>query len=518
MQKRIVCDFFNSFLLNHHEIVTYLDYNGSIKTVSPRGGTLGSDFMNQNNRNESDRVGVSESDAFHSEQTQYTTTNGGSGVHYHADRRAYAAGSTGRTASSRANGKVTVALILLLCLTLGFGMGMTGARLMNLAGQSALSGNNDTLPDSYQGTKFPGSSDSAVTPGQTSGDVERKPSPTLQKSDPLDRLTYSGSAGDRAFATLAQAIETVENTVVEISTETVVSGGWLGNYVSSGAGSGVIIAEEGYIITNYHVIDGADVINIRMTDGTTYAASVVGKDSASDIAVLWIDAQGAKLQAASLGCSADLIVGEAVFAIGNPLGSLGGTVTNGIISATARNIMINGESMTLLQTNAAVNPGNSGGGLFNMAGQLIGVVNAKCSEDDVEGLGFAIPVDTAYEVIQELIEYGYVRGKIDHGLRLYDVTESHLVTAWRYFQSNRAGVYVLESAYCKELQYADLITGVNGVDVSSAAQFEAALSGCAVGDTVTLTVVRAEKEYHIDLTLREYVPSDLDVQFTQNTK
>jgi serine protease Do len=314
---------------------------------------------------------------------------------------------------------------------------------------------------------------------------------------------------------MAEAIDKVQATVVEISTETMVSGGWLGNYVSSGAGSGVVISEDGYIVTNNHVIADADTITVRMTDGSEYSAVLIGRDVATDIAVIWVDTKGVSLQAARLGCSADLIVGEWVFAIGNPLGSLGGTVTNGIISATARGIVIDGQKMTLLQTNAAVNPGNSGGGLFNMAGQLIGVVNAKCSEDDVEGLGFAIPVDTAYEVISQLIEYGYVRGVVDHGLSLYDITSANIMTAWRYFNSSYAGVYILESAHTDELKYGDLLYAIDGVKVASSKEVEAVLSGYEIGDTVTLTVVRAETEYQVELQLKEYVPSDLNVQFTQ---
>jgi serine protease Do len=250
-----------------------------------------------------------------------------------------------------------------------------------------------------------------------------------------------------------------------------------------------------------------------MNDGiTTYPAVVVGSDAASDIAVLWVDTGDTKLQAADLGCSADLIVGEPVFAIGNPLGSLGGTVTNGIISATARNISINGSKMTLLQTNAAVNPGNSGGGLFNLAGELIGVVNAKCSEDDVEGLGFAIPIDTAYDVICQLIEYGYVRGVVDSGLSLYNANS---LVARRYFGSDYAGVYVLESEFCEQLQYGDMIYSIDGVRVESGEQVEAMLASYAVGDTVTLLIVRKGTQREVDLKLQEYVPSDLGVQFPQ---
>jgi serine protease Do len=276
-------------------------------------------------------------------------------------------------------------------------------------------------------------------------------------------------------------------------------------------------------VTNNHVISDADAITVRTNEGEVYTAVLVGTDAPSDIAVLWIDTGEEDIAAAQLGCSKDLIVGESVFAIGNPLGSLGGTVTNGIISATARSITINGEDMTLLQTNAAVNPGNSGGGLFNMAGQLIGVVNAKCSEDDVEGLGFAIPIDTAYEVICELIEYGYVRGVADAGLTLYDVTNT--MTAWKNFGSTRLGAYIVDSQYTEELQFGDYLVSVEGVTILQGADLETVLASCAVGDTVTIEVIRmrqttkngktvlVEMPLSINLTLKEYVPADIDVRF-----
>ncbi|MBQ7338492.1 MAG: trypsin-like peptidase domain-containing protein [Clostridia bacterium] len=487
--------------------------------------------MNNNDFNDFNLNGTGDAapngEGKHAEQTSYTTP-GGSGVHYHAEtsRREWegsyreqssAAYDTERRQAYR-GARITAVLIVILCIALGFGAGMAGSVIIGMIHES--SADTDDMPRNVDDSspRFETSGDGTVINSAPNASVlgdDRNPSPQMNKSDSLGNVTYSGSAGENAYSTLSEAIEHVAATVVEISTETRVNGGWLGNYVSSGAGSGVVISSDGYIVTNNHVIAGADTITVRTTDGTTYEAALIGTDSASDIAVLWIDTAGGELQAAQLGCSADLIVGEMVFAIGNPLGSLGGTVTDGIISATARSITIDGANMTLLQTNAAVNPGNSGGGLFNMAGQLIGVVNAKCSEDDVEGLGFAIPIDTAYDVINQLIEYGYVRGVVDAGLSLYDITSSNIMAAWRYFNSSYAGVYILESAYTDELKYGDLLDRIDGVKVTSSEDVEALLSTYEVGDTVTLTVVRAETEYQVKLTLREYVPSDLNVQFTQ---
>ena len=194
------------------------------------------------------------------------------------------------------------------------------------------------------------------------------------------------------------------DSVVEIKTESVQTEVFLGQYVTEGAGSGVIIKSDGYIITNYHVIEGANKIIVTTTDEQQYAAQVIGADADNDIAVLKINA--ANLPAATMGNSDQLNVGDLAVAIGNPLGELGGTVTAGIISALDRSITIDGTTMSLLQTDTSINPGNSGGGLFNQYGQLIGVVVAKSSGSDVEGLGFAIPINTASRVAEQIIEHG----------------------------------------------------------------------------------------------------------------
>lgn len=177
--------------------------------------------------------------------------------------------------------------------------------------------------------------------------------------------------------------------MVEVTTEAVTTNAFFGQYVQSGAGSGVIITEDGYIITNNHVVSGASQVTVRTSDGTEYPATVVGADSKTDIAVLKIEATG--LTPAVVGDSDSLQVGEFTLAVGNPLGELGGTVTDGIISALDREVTVENQTMNLLQTNAAVSPGNSGGGLFNERGELIGIVNAKSSGQNAEGLGLRDP-------------------------------------------------------------------------------------------------------------------------------
>ena len=304
-----------------------------------------------------------------------------------------------------------------------------------------------------------------------------------------------------------QVAEAVAPTVVEITTESISTDSvfWGGSYVTSGAGSGVIISSDGLIVTNNHVVSGANTVTVTTTDGTEYKAEIVGADSDSDIAVIKIEAEN--LPFALIGDSDKLVVGQAVIAVGNPLGELGGTVTNGIVSALSRDISIDGTDMTLIQTNAAVNPGNSGGGLFNMYGELVGVVNAKStstsSGTSVEGIGFAIPANTAAKVTEELINYGYVRGKVMLGITYVDVDSSYKAM---YYRVNSLGVYIATSEYTDELKAGDRIVAIDGDEVTYGADVKAALKGHSVGDEISVTVVRGGKYVDVKVTLREYVP------------
>jgi len=203
-----------------------------------------------------------------------------------------------------------------------------------------------------------------------------------------------------------------------------------------------------------------------------------------------------------------LVVGELAVAIGNPLGSLGGTVTDGIISALDREIEIDNVKMTLLQTSAAINPGNSGGGLFNEYGELIGVVNAKSSGTGIEGLGFAIPINIAKTVINSIYEYGYVRGRIDDGLDLIDISDT--ATAWSYRVST-LGVYILsvdEESNAGEsgIKSGDRIVSVNGTEIKSSDEYLAIINNLAIGDTIELKLSRSGKEITKSFQLEEYIP------------
>ncbi len=302
---------------------------------------------------------------------------------------------------------------------------------------------------------------------------------------------------DPSEATYASVSQSVANSVVEIYTEQVESS-MFGQYVTEGAGSGVIISEDGYIITNHHVIDGAVSVYVRLTNGEEYSAVIIGKDADHDIAVIKITKSG--LQPAVFADSDKLIVGEEVIAVGNPLGELGGSVTNGIISALDRKIQIDDVTMNLLQTNTAINPGNSGGGLFNMKGELVGVVNAKNGGEKIDNIGFAIPSNDALKVATDLMESGYVTGKPAIGISVYEFTS---LSEAKQYGFNMTGVYIVESTNSTELEYGDLILAVEDEEISQSADIASALSGKEVGEKVTVTILRGRATHEVEVTLVE---------------
>ena len=297
----------------------------------------------------------------------------------------------------------------------------------------------------------------------------------------------------------------VTPSVVEIKTETMTPAARGIYHIREGAGSGVIISADGYIVTNNHVIENARSVTVRLHDGREHAAEIIGRDVQTDLAVLKIDAQG--LTPAIWGDSAEIMVAEPVLAVGNPLGELGGTVTGGIISALDRDIIIENQRMTLLQTDAAVNPGNSGGGLFNMSGELIGIVNAKSAGLNIEGLGFAIPVNTANDVVSDILRYGFVRGRVDIGLELADIQTVQAAMANRLSQQ---GLYIVSSRH-SGFRTGDRIVDIDGHAVTNLGSFNAVLAVRSVGDTVSITVARGNYRVRYDITLTELQPPGAQV-------
>ncbi len=294
---------------------------------------------------------------------------------------------------------------------------------------------------------------------------------------------------------------TVKNTVVEIKTQVTASNRFQGQYASGGAGSGVVISKDGYLVTNHHVISGANTITVRLADGKEYNATLVGTDSQTDLAILKIEATG--LTPAILGDSSQAVVGETAVAIGNPLGQLGGSVTEGIISALDRTItMEDGTSMTLMQTDASINPGNSGGGLFNLYGELIGVVNSKSSGLDIEGIGFAIPTNTAKPIINDIISAGYVKGRVGLNVSVVDIQDAF--TAMQY-QVNQTGLYIAKDT-SDGFKAGDRIVSIGKSPITSYASLKTELSKHTIGETVAVTVVRNNENITLDIKLKEIKP------------
>lgn len=310
------------------------------------------------------------------------------------------------------------------------------------------------------------------------------------------------STGSQDSSTIKSVVEQCANSVVEIQTESVTNGNNpFQQYVSSGAGSGVILTQDGYIVTNHHVIENANTIMVRTRNGDEYNATLVGSDEQSDLAVLKINASS--LTPAVLGDSTTLEVGDLAIAIGNPLGELGGSVTSGIISALDREMTIDGQTMTLLQTDAAVNPGNSGGGLFNANGDLIGIINAKSTGENVEGIGFAIPISTAKDIIDELIANGEVTSRPTLGVSLYNVSDAR--TAAQLGVEN-TGVYIVQivnggAADKAGLRSGDRIVSVDGNEVSSASEVRAALNKHKIGESISITIERDGQTATYDVSL-----------------
>jgi serine protease Do len=320
----------------------------------------------------------------------------------------------------------------------------------------------------------------------------------------VEKVTASNTGSTSVTVSdVSGVVAQLRPTVVEITTQTVSSSGYFGQEtVATGAGSGVIISEDGYIVTNNHVIEDAQSITVKTVDGTEYEAELVGTDSQTDIAVIKVNAEN--LTPATIGDSDAIQVGEPVIAIGNPLGSLGGTVTTGIISAVGREITINGENMTLLQTDAAINQGNSGGGLFDANGYLIGIVNAKTMDTGIEGLGFAIPISDVTSVIEDLVAHGKVTTRPVLNVSLQDISDSS------YFGRGynlTAGVYIVQvveggTASDAGLEIGDRIVSFDGQDVSSSSEVKQILREHSIGDQVEMVYERDGQQYTVTLTLK----------------
>ena len=382
--------------------------------------------------------------------------------------------------------KKAVALAL-VCALLGGGAGFGGALLAN---------------------KLQPAKTNAVN-GPGSGSVVQVAAP--RESTELNVITVDSGK----LKTAAQVYETNVNSTVGITTEITTTNIWGFQSTSAAAGSGFILTEDGYILTNQHVIDKANTITVAMYDGTKYPATLIGYDTSNDIAVLKIDAKG--LTPVTLGSSDSLKVGDEVIAIGNPLGELTFSLTKGNVSALNRAVTLSKNvTMHLIQTDAAINSGNSGGALFNMYGEVVGITNAKYSSSgysgqaSIDNIGFAIPINSIREIVSSIIEKGYI-SRPYIGVGVDNVSEE----SQSYGMPKGAAIRSVEAdspAAKGGLQVNDIVTAINGETITDYEGLKAKISASQPGDVLELTVYRKGETLSVTVTVgekrQEAIPQD----------
>ena len=377
-------------------------------------------------------------------------------------------------------GKKGVALAL-VCALLGGGMGVGGGFL----GASLARGD---LPQ----TVVSGDGVSTVMQGVRETSVLQ-----IQQIDSSKELTA------------AEVYAANVNSTVGIVTSAVTTNFWGQQTQSAAAGSGFIFTDDGYIITNYHVIEGANTVTVSTYDGTQYDAKIIGYDESNDVAVLKVEAEG--LTPVVIGSSSKLNVGDNVVAIGNPLGELTFSLTAGAVSALNRDVtMSSGSTQELIQTDCAINSGNSGGALFNMYGEVVGITNAKYSGSSgsgasIDNIGFAIPMDDVYNIITSIIEKGYIE-KPYIGVSVISVSDE----TQKYGLPQGAAVQSLTDdgpAKAAGLQVNDIITKVNDTEITSSNDLVKTIGACKPGDRITLTLYRQGQTMEISLEVAQKIQS-----------
>ena len=358
-----------------------------------------------------------------------------------------------------------------------------------------------------------GTEETAPLSGDTAARQERETAGTDRTSSVPEASVFPEfrKATEEGMKTVAEIYRDNINAVVGITAKGTTVNIFGQKSTTASTGTGFIVNEKGYILTNCHVIESGSDFIVTLYDGSIYEASVIGADAETDIAVLRIDEEG--LPTVTLGDSEGIIVGEDVAIIGNPLGELTYTMTKGIVSALDREINTGDGAIRMFQIDAAVNAGNSGGPAFNACGQVIGIVTAKYSSETIEGLGFCIPIRDAVLTANDLISYGFVRGRASIGA---DYTDAYSVYAY-YRLYGRGGKYLNYGAIITEvyadsaaekagLRVEDTIIAVDGTRIADDAALDSLLRRYSPGDTAELTVYRSGSELNITLILDEYTP------------
>ena len=341
---------------------------------------------------------------------------------------------------------------------------------------------------------------------------------TIQQSDRQPVTVQAKKVDGQTKMDPATVYASVVNSAVSINCSATSTNIFGQQTQTASSGSGFIITEDGYVVTNYHVVSGASSVQVTLYNGDTYDATVIGGDSDYDVAVLKINASG--LQPVTLGESADVNVGDTVLAIGNPLGELTFSLTTGVVSALDRPVTFStGSTMNLIQTDCAINSGNSGGALFNLYGEVIGITNAKYSSSSssstasIDNIGFAIPINHVLSIVKSIIEKGYI-SKPYVGVSVSDVnqqTQLYGIPAGAAVQAVSDGSPAAEAG----LQAGDVITRVNGTEITGSSDLVSLVSEAAIGDMLTMTVYRQGSTMELTVTVGEQVQSALANEQTQ---
>ena len=335
---------------------------------------------------------------------------------------------------------------------------------------------------------------------------------TLSYSDRVNNVTVDKVHSDGTVYTASEVYYNNINSVVTIQTE--ITQYSIFNQINYGQaiGSGFIISEDGYIVTNHHVIEDAKMIKVIMHDGSEYEAELVGSESDNDVAVIRIKSEddSCKFQPVVLGDSENMLIGEDVVAIGNPLGELAFSMSKGIISALSRTIQVDSETViNMFQVDCAINEGNSGGPILNMYGEVIGIVSAKYASDKIEGLGFCIPINDVKTIVEDIITYGKVVNKAYMGIIVTDMDET---SAKRYNMVEGAYIFSIEEdgpAANIGLKQGDIIVELDGKKVTSVSELLLAKRNYRAGDTVTLKIWRSGEYLDYDITFTEYIEDEV---------
>ncbi len=320
-----------------------------------------------------------------------------------------------------------------------------------------------------------------------------------------EKFSYVNETVKKEVLSVEEIAKRVGPSIVGISCETTTHNYYFGAQKSESGGSGIIIDKNGHIVTNYHVVEGATTVKVKLTSGNEYDATLVGGDEKTDIAVIRIKAEE-ELHVAVIGNSDEVEVGALAVAIGNPLAKeLFGTVTAGVISGVNRTMTVGQRDMNLIQTDAAISPGNSGGALINKFGEVIGINSVKLVDNAAEGLGFAIPINEAVPIVQDLMNFGYVKGRPMIGISVREITPE-----LAYYNNLLVdyGLYVMSAtensgAEKAGIKRGDIIIKIDGRKVTSSLELNKIRDTHKAGETVNLTVLRGNKELAITVTLTE---------------